>query len=83
MIMMLEFATKKAVTKSDVILKAMWDLGGRDHRVSTRQIAKRTGFSLQRIAQILTRMPMDVDCHGGKGGDRKWQLKTAYAGILR
>ena len=78
----MEIAKKKAKTRKDIILKAIWDLGGLDQGVSTRQIAEQTGFNINGISQTLGRMPFDVDCLGGKGREIKWQLKNCYAGTL-
>ena len=78
----MEFSTKKAVTRKDILLKAIWDLGGLDKGVTTKEIAKLTGFNTNGISQTLGRMNFDVDCLGGRGENTKWKLKGCYAGTL-
>lgn len=64
------------------ILKVMWDLGGLDNPVTTRQIAQKTKLNVNGVSQTLGSMWFDVDCLGGRGGERKWKLKNCYAGTL-
>lgn len=64
------------------ILKALWKLGGLEKGVITRHIAYQTGLNPIGICQTLRRMPLDVDCLGGKGEKTIWQLKNCYAGTL-
>lgn len=76
----MEFCKKKAVARKDVILMALWYLGGLDKGITTRQVAERTGLNVNGLSQTLGRMHFDVDCLGGRGGEAKWKLKNCYAG---
>ena len=64
------------------ILKALWKLGGFEKGVVTRHISYATGLNSNGISQTLNRMPFEVECLGGKGGDTKWKLRNCYAGTL-
>lgn len=79
---MLEFGRKKAVNRKDKILKAIWDLGGFEKGITTRQISEQTGLNTNGLSQTLGRMVYDVDCLGGRGGEREWKLKNIYPATL-
>ena len=79
---MVEFARRKAKSRKENILRAMWRLGALDRGVTTREIAKETGFNVNGLSQTLGTMSFDVDCLGGRGGETKWKLKNSYAGLL-
>lgn len=64
------------------ILKALWKLGGFQKGVTTKQVGYETGLNVNGISQTLGSLPFEVDCLGGKGGDRQWKLKNSYAGTL-
>jgi len=78
----MEFGKKKAISRKDIILKSIWDLGGLDKGITTKEIAEKTGLNVNGLSQTLGRLYFDVDCLGGRGGDRKWKLKNCYAGTL-
>ena len=78
----MEFLKKKAINKKNIILKSIWDLGGLDKGITTKEIAEKTGLNVNGLSQTLGRLYFDVDCLGGRGGDRKWKLKNCYAGTL-
>ena len=50
--------------------------------ITTREIAEKTRLNINGLSQTLGRLDFDVDCLGGRGGDRKWKLRNCYAGTL-
>lgn len=64
------------------ILKALWKLDGLERGVATKEISRKTRLKVNGISRTLGNMPFDVDCVGGRGGDKKWRLKNCYAGTL-
>lgn len=65
---------RKLKKRQKEIIRALIELGG---EATTRQVAEKTGFNVNGVAQTLSALPLqELECLGGKGGEVKWKYHS-------